>query len=99
MVRRLMEADYAAHAQNPSPAQVRFWLCEARTPELLLELAARFPVESAAEAQTRPLLREVRGGTSALEQALEAEQQAERARDRAYWEPLKREIEILRHRR
>ncbi len=99
MIRRLVEADYAAHGQKPTPAQVQFWLREARTPELLLELVARFPSESAALAQTRPLLEEAPRGLVALEAALDAEQQAERARDRVYWEPLKRELELLRHAR
>jgi len=99
MVRRLVEADYAARTEPANAAQVGFWLREARTPELLLELAARFPSECATLALSRPLLEEVHRGLSALEEGLAAEQQAERARDRAYWEPLKRELEVLRHRR
>lgn len=97
MVRRLVEADYAAHTGEATAAQVRFWLREARTPELLVELAARFPAECVALAQARPVLQEVRQGVEAVGEALEAEQRAERARDRAYWEPLKRELETLRH--
>jgi len=99
MVRRLVEADYAAHSEQATTAQVRFWLREARTPQLLLELAARFPAECIALVKARPLLKEVHRGLAAVEEALEAEQRYERARDRAYWEPLKRELEALRRRR
>jgi hypothetical protein len=97
MIRRLIEADYAAHAQKATPAQVRFWLREARTPALLLELAARFPADCSFVAQARPVLQELHQGVEVLEEALAAEQRAERARDRTYWEPLKRELEMLRH--
>jgi len=39
MIRRLVEAHYFQHRAKPNPAQVRFWLRELRTPELLLEVA------------------------------------------------------------
>ena len=94
MIRRLVEADYAA-AANPSPARVHFWLTEARTPEMLAELAGRYPAECAALADARPLLHGPMDIES-LEDALAAEERAERAADREYWLPLKRELEALR---
>ena len=48
MIRRLIEADRVACRGTPSPEQVRFWLREARTPELLVELSRPFPLEAAA---------------------------------------------------
>jgi hypothetical protein len=39
----------------------------------------------------------VSGETKKLEQALLAEESAERAQDRQYWLPLKAELEKLRH--
>lgn len=99
MLRRLIEADYAAHSAKATSAQIRFWLRESRTPELLVELATRFPSEYAAMAREREALKTLHQGAQALQEALEAEQSAERARDRAYWEPLKRELERLRHSR
>src|SRR5207248_449073 len=46
----------------------------------------------------RPLLAvAVSGNIQALEQALRAEEIAERERDHLYWIPLKKEIERLRH--
>lgn len=95
MIQRLVEADYAACVEPPSPARIRFWLAEARTPDLLLELSALFPVESAAEAMRRPLL--LIEDADSLERALLEEEWAERAIDREYWLPLLQELEILRH--
>ncbi len=97
MIRRLIEADFAATAA-PTPEQVRFWLAEARTPALLAELAARFPAECAAQAESRALLRAAGGSPEEIELALRAEEHAERAADRAYWLPLRRELEALRRR-
>jgi hypothetical protein len=98
MIRRLIEADYAATA-SPSSAQVRFWFAEARTPTLLAELAERFPTEFAAASEQRPLLRTaVAGRLDEVEAALAAEEAAERTADREYWAPLRRELEELRWR-
>ena len=38
MVRRLVEADFHRWGADPSPDQVRFWLAESRTPQMLAEL-------------------------------------------------------------
>jgi hypothetical protein len=85
MIRRLIEADRAACPGAPSPAQVRFWLREARTPALLMDLAREFPDETRALAVgTRPLLHEaLRSNEAGIEEALTAEANAERATDRA----------------
>jgi hypothetical protein len=95
MIRRLVEADYAASGGNPRPAQVRFWLMEARTPELLVELAGRFPSECEAAANGRPALRQL-PDIERLRDLLAEEERAERAADREYWVPLKRELEAMR---
>jgi hypothetical protein len=98
MIRRLIEADFAA-TPAPTPEQVSFWLAEARTPALIAELASRFPVECAASSVGRPLLRAAaEHRLEEVETALSAEESVERAADRAYWEPLRRELEILRRR-
>jgi hypothetical protein len=99
MIRRLMEADRAACRGTPSKAQARFWLREGRTAALLVELACEFPDEAKAMAMgTRPLLQMVlRNDEAGVEEALAAEEKAERAADRAYWAPLKAELERMRH--
>jgi hypothetical protein len=98
MIRRLIEADYQNHWESPDEAQIRFWFKEARTPELLTALAARFPDMHSATKSERPCLC-VLGDDAAVEQALEQEERKERALDRAYWRPLKKELEALRHER
>lgn len=98
MIRRLVEAHYFQNQTKPKPAQVRFWFQELRTPELLLELAVRYPVICRRLARERPLLAHVHAGEPVgLEQALLAEETSERQRDREYWLPLKAELEKLRH--
>ncbi len=97
MIRRLIEADHAACKGRPDAGQLRFWLSEARTPELLIALARSHPDEARAMSSGRPLLIAAASGDEAtVEEALEAEERAERQADKAYWEPLKRELERLR---
>ena len=98
MVERLVQANYFQSAQAPLQWQIPFWLREARTVEILMEIAARFPAEAALLADTRPALAAaIRNDEDGVHQALFDEEQAERKADRAYWEPLKRELEQLRH--
>ena len=98
MIRRLVEAHYFENQKHPTPPQIRFWFQELRTSELLLELAQRHPATRRRLTSKRPLLSQVISGESMnLEQALLAEETAERQRDREYWLPLRRELEALRH--
>lgn len=97
MLRRLVEADYFQHRDEPSVLRVRFWLRELRTPELLVEAARRWPEARATLEKRRPLLRLARVGRQArLADALAAEEKRERRADALYWAPLKAEIEALR---
>ncbi len=97
MIRRLVEANYAQHRDAPTEEQLRFWLLESRTPEMLIELAARFPETARSVAEGRPPVAEAaKASRSALRHALAEEQETEREADRVYWEPLKVELEILR---
>ena len=97
MIRRLMEADYFACANRPRPGQVRFWLRESRSPEILREMAWRYPLFFQQEMKKRKLFR-VSGKSSLLawEKALRLEEDRERARDKAYWRPLRQELAELR---
>jgi len=95
MIRRLVDASYAvADSATATPAQVDFWLQELRSPEFLRDAIARFP--EAATASTRQAVVALLTGTD-IEQALDAERVQEVQRDRAYWAPLRRELEALRH--
>jgi hypothetical protein len=100
MIRRLVEANYAQHRDAPSLEQLQFWLMEARTDAILVELATRFPEAAASAAGRRPLVADaIAGDCEALRRALADEQEAVRIADENYWEPLKRELEQLRHRK
>jgi hypothetical protein len=100
MLRRLVEAHYFANRAEASDARVRFWLQELRSPELLVEAACRFGANSAELLGLRPLLALARPESlERLAEALRAEEDAERALDRAYWAPLRAELEALRHAR
>ena len=97
MIRRLIEADIAACKGTPTAHQVRFWLREARTPELLIELAKSYPDEVRSIIPQRPLLHvAAKGDEISLEDALFSEERGERHADKAYWEPLKLELGQLR---
>ena len=82
--------------ESPSPQQIHFWLRELRTPELLIELAAkrRAPRQLLFKRPLLKLAREAREGD--LTEALLEEEQIEREADRQYWTPLKAELEKLR---
>ena len=100
MVRRLVEVNYFANRDHPNADQIRFWLLELRTPELLIELAAghgRVPINLI---RKRPLLTLARPGNEPiLAEALLKEERLEREADRQYWAPLRAELERLRRER
>ena len=96
MVRRLLEADYTA-TEHPTVEQLKFWLLESRTPEMLRELALAHPSSASELVSIRPLLRFAPNDDPLeIEKALGEEEQAERAVDRRYWEPLRAELMALR---
>ncbi|MBI3880838.1 MAG: hypothetical protein HY301_12370 [Verrucomicrobia bacterium] len=97
MISALVSAHYLAFASDASPQRIDFWLREARTPELLVELCRKFPTAAAELMAARPLLHLAQtNDLDALRTALDAEVRAEQARDRAYWEPLRKELEAFR---
>jgi hypothetical protein len=97
VIELLVAIHYRENGGSPRSAWIEFWLQEARAPELLIELARRFPAETRALTGPRPLLTHaLAGDLAALRPALDAEVRAEQDKDRAYWAPLKRELESLR---
>ena len=98
MIRRLVEAHYFSRERQPDPVVKKFWLLELRTPELLLEVAQANERLASRLAGQRPLLKPaLAGALPLLEQGLQAEETAERAADKIYWLPLRKELEALRH--
>lgn len=97
MIRRLVEANYFAHRRNPNRAQVAFWLMELRTPELIEEVAKRYPRVCRRLASARPLLaRALTADLAELAEELENEAAVERDKDRRYWSPLRKQLEEMR---
>ncbi len=93
----LIEGHYQALRREPTPERIAFWLAESRTPERLIDLVQRFPEAAVAQSKRRPLLELAFSGASEpLREALDAEVRAEQAKDRAYWAPLKAELEAFR---
>lgn len=98
MLQRLVEAHYLKHRNSAEAEQQGFWLRELRTPEFLTETVRKWPEQAARLSHERPLLALVQTGARlAIEEALLAEERAERERDRLYWQPLRAELERLRH--
>ena len=97
MIRRLVEAHYFSHCAKPDAAQIKFWLMEFRTPQLLLEVAQAHASLARRLATRRPLLKHaISGKLARLERALLAEEAAERKEDKIHWSPLFKELERLR---
>lgn len=100
MIRRLVEADYFSHQDDPTPARLHFWLTELRTPELLIEIASAEPITATRLSAERPLLKFAEAGDGArLIELLSEEERIEREADRIYWKPLKSELEAMRRAR
>ena len=98
MIRRLVEANYFQNREQPAPQQIEFWLREMRTAELLIEVVLRYSERVNVWTERRPLLRTAcKSDRKGLEAALLDEEMTERALDREYWLPLKKELEGLRH--
>ena len=98
MIRRLIEADHAAAEGSPEPGQIVFWLREARTPALLVDLAVAHPAIATSLLKERPLLHAVlKGDMTEIDRLLHHEESAEREADRVYWAPLRQELEKMRH--
>ena len=97
MIDALIEGHYRALGGEPTSVRIAFWLAESRTPERLIGLAQRFPNEARAQTSRSPLLRlAISGESERLRESLDAEVRAEQAKDRAYWAPLKAELEVFR---
>ena len=97
-IRRLIEAHYLENKDNGSPENIRFWLTEARTPEIIRLVAdENSDIVNVLKSQRR-LLRLLPGCTEEeLSSALQEEEKQEREADRLYWQPLLDELEKARH--
>ena len=100
MIRRLIEADYYQRRASASEENVRFWLSECRTMDILQEIVNRYPGLTREIVEHRPLLISVLEGPRAeVERLLREEEDREREVDRRYWAPLREELSAWRRRR
>jgi hypothetical protein len=98
MIRRLVDAHYAQFRMEPNDDRVKFWLREARSPLVLVDIAKDNPVLVAEMLSERALLANaVSNEVVRLKADLYQEQVDERSRDEDYWKPLKAELEQMRH--
>jgi len=93
MVRRLVEVDFHRRTRRPARDQATWWLLEARTAALLVELCLRYPGTARRLASQRPAVRlALKGDLARVEEALHLEEQAIRSADHLYWQPLRAEL-------
>jgi hypothetical protein len=101
MISRLMEVHYLNTRHEATVRHREFWFRELRTATLLIDLASQYPEEAARESIQRPAIAVAMNpamNVDAVEHALGEEEETERIADRIYWEPLKKQLEQLRHR-
>jgi hypothetical protein len=97
VIEALVAIHFTENSHDPTPDWIRFWLMEARSPELLVELFARFQKEAFGLQKDRPLLSAgIEGDVPLLRAEIQTEIMREQEKDRLYWEPLKREMEEFR---
>lgn len=98
MLKRLVENDIILNKDNPSHKKVQWWLKESRNADSLIELAGKYPKIAKECIVKRPLLSCARAkDIQKLNSKLYQEERIERREDIKYWKPLKKELELLRH--
>ena len=86
MIRRLLDSHYDEFQDNPTEEQIRFWLRESRTPEVLIAVAARYTELRDSVLKKRAVLQETFSASrTAVRHALAIEEAAERTSDEIYW--------------
>ncbi|MEI6127368.1 MAG: hypothetical protein WCQ99_12535 [Pseudomonadota bacterium] len=98
MIRRLVEAHYVQFSAEPNAERIGFSLTELRTPVLLGDMSFRFP-DAVEIASGKRLFLKVLSDLKEeeIEKAFLEEEIREREADRAYWKPLRKELEQMRH--
>jgi hypothetical protein len=98
MLKRLVGNDIVLTKTGQKSEQIKWWLRECRNTELLIELSGKYRKETKAVSVDRPLLSfALRSNKQKLSLELQKEEKSERQKDMEYWNPLKKELEALRH--
>ncbi|MEW6039904.1 MAG: hypothetical protein AB1633_00085 [Elusimicrobiota bacterium] len=97
MLKRLVENDITLH-QKPSSKKIRWWLLECRDGAKLTALVSKNRNLAKGCIKERPLLKAaLKKDIERLNKLLTREELEEREKDRRYWQPLIKELEVLRH--
>ena len=99
MLRRLVENDIILHKdKHLSSEQIKWYLLECRTPQALIKLVEKYPKIAEECSIDRPLLVfAIQQDLQKLNSQLQQEEYIERQKDIEYWVPLRKELELLRH--
>ncbi|MBI5452012.1 hypothetical protein HY945_00970 [Candidatus Gottesmanbacteria bacterium] len=99
MLRRLVENDIILYKdKHPSDEQIKWWLLECRTPGTLVKLVKNYSKIAKDCSLDRPLLiSAIQQDLPKLNSQLKVEERIERQKDIEYWAPLRKELEVLRH--
>ena len=97
MMGRLVENDILLADFKAAPKIVVWWLSESRNTGALARLAGMYPKLARVVAAKRPLLKcALSGDLIKTQKLLLSEEWLERANDKRYWDPLKKELETMR---
>lgn len=101
MISALVIADFTqARPDDVPPNRIRFWLREGLDASFLIDCARRYPIIAEEVAAERPAVRAaLKGDWQHTNVAIINEIEAQKAADRLYWAPLKKELEIMRRER
>jgi len=98
MLKRLVANDIILKRYKASPRRIKWWFGECRNADMLIELAKRYRSLAKESVKERPLISSaIRNDKRGLSIKLNREEAEEREKDTAYWLPLKKELETLRH--
>ena len=99
MLRRLVENDIILYKdKHLSDEQIKWWFLECRTPETLAKLVKKYPKIAKDCSVDRPLLiSAIQQDLQEINSQLKEEEGIERQKDIEYWTPLRKELEVLRH--
>lgn len=100
MLKRLVNNDIILNKHNFLNDRLRWWFQECRDTGLLIELAVKYPKIVKKCITNRPLLTlAISADIQKFNVQIHDEEMLERQKDIEYWAPLKRELEILRHKK
>ena len=98
MLKRLVDNDIILKEYKASPGRIKWWFSECRNADILVELTKRYGTIAKESVKNRPLISSaIRSDKRVLLIKLNREEAEERKKDIAYWLPLRKELETLRH--